>query len=119
MKKWGTSNRQALLLVLIATIIFSTEAIVLRLAAKHGLQMGQIAVAQCAAAAATQFLFGAKISKVALKNWWLPLLMAAGSGLAFYLAIRTAPAAIVALIEPLGLIPLAIGHRVLLKKTIS
>lgn len=98
--------------------VFSGEGIALRYASKLGLAMGHVAAAQCFVAALVQFLLGARLSRVDLR-WWPAIVSTVGSGIFFYLSIRTAPAAIVGLIEPLALIPIIFSHRVILKRSIS
>src|SRR5438552_1237394 len=115
----GSISLKALGAVLVAVVIFAGEAVTLRTAGKHGLPMGPIAVAQCCVAALVQFAFGARFSRVDWRRWWPALLTSTCSGLAFYIAIRIAPAALVGPIEPLGLVPLLAGHRLLLQKRIT
>jgi drug/metabolite transporter (DMT)-like permease len=105
--------------VLLAVFIFAIEAVTLRTAGKHGLPMGPIAVTQCFVAALVQFAFGARFSRIDWKRWWPALLTSTFAGLSFYIAIRIAPAALVGLIEPLGLVPLVAGHRLILQKRIT
>jgi drug/metabolite transporter (DMT)-like permease len=115
----GSISLKAIGAVLLAVLIFACEAVTLRTAGKLGLPMGPIAVAQCGVAAMVQFAFGARFSRIDWRRWWPALLTSTCSGLAFYIAIRVAPAALVGLIEPLGLVPLMVGHRLFLKKRIT
>lgn len=99
-----------------AVIVFAGEAVSLRAAAQHQLPTAVIAIAQCAMAAIVQLLLGVNFYQIDWRNWTLPLVMAALTGLDFYISIRIAPAALVGLIEPLSLLPLMLGHRLLLGK---
>ncbi|MEW6730082.1 MAG: hypothetical protein AB1489_01975 [Acidobacteriota bacterium] len=105
--------------VLFAVVVFSGEAVTLRTAAKYGVPMGPIAVAQCAVAALVQLAFGGRFAHVDWRRWWPALLTSCCNGLAFYLVVRVAPAALVGLIEPLSLAPLMLGHRLLLHKPLT
>src|SRR5689334_18625819 len=110
---------RALAAVIFSVLIFASEAVTLRTAAHYQLPTAPIAVSQCAMAGLIQFLFGARFQKIDWRRWWPALITSAFNGLAFYLAIRIAPAALVGLIEPLALVPLMLGHRFMLNKRLS
>lgn len=119
-QQYATSTQmRGYLLVIFSVAIFACEAVTLRYAAKYGLPTGPIAISQCVMAAAVQLFFGARFSRVDWRRWWPALITTTFNGLAFYLAIRLTPAAIVGLIEPLGLVPLMLGHRFILNKRLS
>lgn len=110
---------KAYLAIIFSVLVFATEAVSLRYAAKNQFPTAVIAVTQCTMAGLVQYFLGARFSQVDWQRWWPALLISALNGLSLYLAIRTAPAALVGLIEPLGLVPLMLGYRFILQKQLN